>query len=76
MDGHETKDEIDRMALWDILYREGSMDTSDLSKLSGITGKRVSCLVEHEWFMKLHGLIYIARNDPSTRRSMPMLSCG
>ena len=60
MDGTETQEEPEREKVWDAIFCEGAMSISELAKNTGLNARRITYLVDHEWFKKLHGLIYIA----------------
>lgn len=60
MDGNETQNEIDRELVFDVIFKEGAMSPGEIEQNTGLKPARISKLVQHEWFTKMHGLIYIA----------------
>ena len=57
---NETKEEYERGKVFDAIYTNGAMDYDDLSLLTRIPHRRVVYLCDHEWFTRMHGLVYLA----------------
>ena len=72
MDGTEPRDALDRAILWDAIFTEGALNAAELAQKTNLGIKRVNHLLDHEWFLKLSGLVYIAKSDG--RRLKPMLA--
>jgi hypothetical protein len=72
MDGTESRDDLDRALIWDAILHEGGMDAGDLAHHTKLGIKRVNHLLNHEWFVKLSGMVYIAASDG--RRLKPLIA--
>lgn len=65
MSGEEAKDELDRCYLWDLIFKYGPMDYSELHIQAESDGRKISmqrarALTAHPWFVMQFGVIYIA----------------
>lgn len=75
MDGFESKDEVDRGKIWDLVWKYGPMTPGDLQATLreegvSLTKSRITGLIEHEWFVSYYGMLYIA-NKNGTRVPLP-----
>lgn len=78
MEKGEHEDEIDRELIFDLVFKYGAKSVTELKEICkdrgrSIMRKRIAKLVEHEWFLLQHGLVYIANAD-GCRRIVPRLA--
>lgn len=52
MDGTETKDDLDRCKIWDVLFNSDHRSVGHIAQRTKIHANRVRSLVEHPWFTR------------------------
>jgi hypothetical protein len=78
--GEETKDELDRIYLWDVLFKYSGSSVTDLKQIADddrmkLSVQRIRALLDHDWFTMQLGVYYVAMVDGCRRRA-PLVSAN
>lgn len=60
MNRKESKEDKERCRVWDAVFTEGAMEIGDVARFTELAHARIAYLIDHEWFTKMHGMVYIA----------------
>lgn len=63
MDGQESKDDVQRCEIWDLLFEAGELSCADIKDELGTKTSvaKIKSLTQHDWFTHRGDLVSVAR---------------